>query len=281
MKSEKVVREFCNYLKQELNYADLTITAYQLDLTDFLLFLENKNINYLKLTREDVRKYLKHLDANKLKSTTISRHISTLRTFYNYLLDNSLVETNYFKMVKNPKIKRKLPTYLNYTEIEEIMDVFDINTPLGLQNKLILELLYSTGIRVSELLNIKISDIDMANKSIRIMGKGSKMRIVYFGDYARDYLKLYIKNLASDKLFNLSIHDVEHIVHEAIDKASIKTHVTPHTLRHTFATHLLNNGADIKSVQELLGHANLSTTGIYTHVSTDRLKEVYNKTFKR
>ena len=149
---------------------------------------------------------------------------------------------------------------------------------------------YATGCRVSELINIKMTDINFSNKSIKIMGKGSKERIVYYGDYAKDYLEKYLKtgfNESSNYLFlndkknNMSIADVEAIVKDVVKNISLKTHVTPHTLRHTFATHLLNNGADIKSVQELLGHASLNTTGIYTHVSNERLKEVYLKTFKR
>lgn len=147
---------------------------------------------------------------------------------------------------------------------------------------------YSTGCRVGEMVNVKISDIDFSSKTIKVMGKGSKERIVYYGDYASKYLEDYLKN--KDKkgyLFTnkrgekLTIEEVEYIVRDIMKHISIKTHVTPHTLRHTFATHLLNNGADIRTVQELLGHANLSTTGIYTHVSSDRLKDVYFKTFKR
>ena len=149
---------------------------------------------------------------------------------------------------------------------------------------------YATGCRVSELINIKKTDINFSNKSIKIMGKGSKERIVYYGDYAKDYLEKYLKTgfnesgnylFLNDKKNNMSIADVEAIVKDVVKNISLKTHVTPHTLRHTFATHLLNNGADIKSVQELLGHASLNTTGIYTHVSNERLKEVYLKTFKR
>ena len=153
--------------------------------------------------------------------------------------------------------------------------------------RLLIELFYSTGCRVGEMVNIKVSDIDLENKTIKVMGKGSKERIVYYGDYASQYLNMYLKTGKSKYLFTskegnkLTIYEVEEIVKDIMKHISIKTHVTPHTLRHTFATHLLNNGADIKTVQELLGHANLSTTGIYTHVSSDRLKDVYFKTFKR
>ncbi len=285
---EVQVDKFLVFLKVELNYSELTIKSYQLDLTDFFEYIESKKINYLTITNHDVRGYLKYLDSCNLKNSTISRRISTLRTFYNYLVDENIVENNVFHNVKNPKLEKKLPNYLNYNEMEELLESIDISTTEGLKRRLLIEMFYSTGCRVSEMINVKISDIDFTNKTIRIMGKGSKERIVYFGDYASKYLDNYLSKVKCDKyLFTnkkgekLTINEVEQIVKDIMKHISIKTHVTPHTLRHTFATHLLNNGADIKTVQELLGHANLSTTGIYTHVSSDRLKDIYFKTFKR
>ncbi|MEF2662889.1 MAG: site-specific tyrosine recombinase/integron integrase [Bacilli bacterium] len=285
---EVQVDKFLFFLKVELNYSELTIKSYQLDLTDFFGYIESKKINYLTITNYDVRGYLKYLDSCNLKNSTISRRISTLRTFYNYLVDENIVENNVFHNVKNPKLEKKLPNYLNYNEMEELLESIDISTTEGLEKRLLIEMFYSTGCRVSEMINVKISDIDFTNKTIRIMGKGSKERIVYFGDYASKYLDNYLSKVKCDKyLFTnkkgekLTINEVEQIVKDIMKHISIKTHVTPHTLRHTFATHLLNNGADIKTVQELLGHANLSTTGIYTHVSSDRLKDIYFKTFKR
>ena len=199
-----------------------------------------------------------------------------------------MVESNVFHNFKNPKLEKKLPNYLNYNEIEELLESIDITNTEGLQRRLLIEMFYSTGCRVSEMINVKLKDIDFTNKTIRIMGKGSKERIVYYGDYASKYLEEYLKKVeVKDYLFTnkkqekLSVSEVELIIKDIMKHISIKTHVTPHTLRHTFATHLLNNGADIKTVQELLGHANLSTTGIYTHISSDRLKDIYFKTFKR
>ena len=285
---EVQVDKFLFFLKVELNYSELTIKSYQLDLTDFFEYIESKKINYLTITNHDVRGYLKYLDSCNLKNSTISRRISTLRTFYNYLVDENIVENNVFHNVKNPKLEKKLPNYLNYNEMEELLESIDISTTEGLEKRLLIEMFYSTGCRVSEMINVKISDIDFTNKTIRIIGKGSKERIVYFGDYASKYLDNYLSKVKCDKyLFTnkkgekLTVNEVEQIVKDIMKHISIKTHVTPHTLRHTFATHLLNNGADIKTVQELLGHANLSTTGIYTHVSSDRLKDIYFKTFKR
>lgn len=284
----KEIDNFLYFLKKELNYSDYTIKNYQLDLTDFFKYVSKSNIDFLNIKNTHVRGYLKYLDTCNLKNTTISRRISALRTFYNYLLEKGLVKSNIFLNVKNPKLEKKLPNYLNYTEIEELLASIDTKTDEGLERRLLIEMFYSTGCRVGEMVNVKISDIDFSSKTIKVMGKGSKERIVYYGDYASKYLEDYLKN--KDKkgyLFTnkrgekLTIEEVEYIVRDIMKHISIKTHVTPHTLRHTFATHLLNNGADIRTVQELLGHANLSTTGIYTHVSSDRLKDVYFKTFKR
>lgn len=284
----KEIDNFLYFLKKELNYSDYTVKNYQLDLTDFFKYVNKSNIDFLNIENIHVRGYLKYLDICNLKNTTISRRISALRTFYNYLLEKGLVKSNIFLNVKNPKLEKKLPNYLNYTEIEELLASIDTKTDEGLERRLLIEMFYSTGCRVGEMVNVKISDIDFYNKTIKVMGKGSKERIVYYGDYASKYLEDYLKN--KDKkgyLFTnkrgekLTIEEVEYIVRDIMKHISIKTHVTPHTLRHTFATHLLNNGADIRTVQELLGHANLSTTGIYTHVSSDRLKDVYFKTFKR
>ncbi|CDF21046.1 tyrosine recombinase XerC [Clostridium sp. CAG:609] len=288
MKKEEVLDNFFKVLKSEYNYSDYTIKNYKLDLTLFFDFLNKSNINYLYLNKDNVLAYLKYLDKMNLKNSTISRRISALRTFYNYLMNEGLINSNIFLNVKNPKLEKKLPNYLNYTEMEELLESIDIKTDEGLKRRLLIEMFYSTGCRVSEIINIKVKDIDFKDKKIRIMGKGSKERIVYYGDYAKKYLDKYLsKGMDKDYLFvnkhgdKYTVEEIELIVKDIMKHLSIKTHVTPHTLRHTFATHLLNNGADIRSVQELLGHSNLSTTGIYTHVSSDRLKEVYFKTFKR
>ncbi len=281
------LRKFLEYLTKELNYSENTEISYREDITNFLNYLEKKQLNYKKIDGEIIRDYLKYLDEAKLKNSTIARRISALRTFYNYLLDKNIVDTNLFNSIRNPKLEKKLPNYLSYEELAKILDNIDISTKVGLRNRLLVEMFYATGCRVSEMINIKVRDINKSNNSIRIMGKGKKMRIVYFGEYARDYLDRYLPLIATDYLFTqesgdkLSIHDVEYIISDLVKNLALKTHVTPHTLRHTFATHLLNNGADIKTVQELLGHSSLNTTGIYTHVSNERIKEVYRKTFNR
>lgn len=284
------VVNFLEYLDKELNFSDNTIDSYRKDLADFFCFLEKNGIDYLKIDRYKVRDYLKYLDGKKLKNSTIARRISALRSFYNYLCSIGKITSNIFNNIRNPKLEKKLPNYLSYEELEEIFENIDMSAPKGIRNRLIIEMFYATGCRVSELINIKMNDINRQNKTIRIMGKGSKERIVYYGDYAQMYLDKYLATgynenkqylFLNDKKDKMSIEDVELIIKNIVADLSLKTHVTPHTLRHTFATHLLNNGADIKSVQELLGHASLNTTGIYTHVSNERIKEVYLKTFSR
>ena len=286
----KEVYKFLDYLKNNLGYSKMTIISYQKDLDDFFSFVKKYNINYLNLCKDDIRSYLKLLDERKLKSSSISRRISCLRTFYNYLEDQKMVDGNVFKLIRNPKLDRKLPNYLSYEELRIIFDSIDISDSVGLRNRLLIEMLYATGCRVSEIANIKISDINFNNNSIKIFGKGSKERIVYFGDYARYYLDIYLsKNVNNNSKYlfvnenndKMDITEIEKIIRDIVHNLTIKSHVTPHTFRHTFATHLLNNGADIKTVQELLGHSSLNTTGIYTHVSNVRLKEIYFKTFKR
>lgn len=283
----KEVADFLIFLEKEQNFSLNTIKSYHQDIALFFCFLKKENINYLHIKQNDIRNYLKYLDNKNLKNSTIARNISALRSFYNYLLSLNKIELNLFKGIRNPKIEKHLPNYLGYEELAKILDNIDISTKMGLRNRLLVEMFYATGCRVSEMIDIKVSDINKSNNSIRIMGKGKKMRIVYFGEYARYYLDKYLSLIDTEYLFThesgdkLSIHDVEYIISDLVKNLALKTHVTPHTLRHTFATHLLNNGADIKTVQELLGHSSLNTTGIYTHVSNERIKEVYRKTFNR
>ena len=278
-----VVADYLSFLKKNLNFSDNTIISYQSDLDDFFSFLKKNKKNYKNINKDDVTSYLKYLDEKKLTNQTVSRKISCLRSFYNYLEKEKMVNENIFKNIRNPKIRRKLPNYLSYEELRIIFDSID-----DLEKRLIIEIFYATGCRVSELINIKIQDIDFTKNTIRIYGKGSKERIVYFGEYAREYLDKYLRKQEKSKyLFTTkkkekyTVNEVERIIKDIVKNLSIKTHVTPHTLRHTFATHLLNNGADIKSVQELLGHSSLNTTGIYTHLTNERVKEVYLKTFDR
>jgi len=292
---DKYIDEFIKYLEKEKRYPSTTLNSYKRDLNNYYSYLTLKKINYKLINKDEIREYLKYLDNLKYSKSTISRMLSSLRHFYSYLEINNIVNNNNFKLIRNPKKEKKLPNFLQIDELNKIFDSLDTSTPLGIRNRLIIELLYATGVRVSELTEIKLNNIDISNKEIRIIGKGSKERIVFFGEYAEKYLKLYLnnsrnkllKNKTSEYLFinntgtKLTSRGVELIVNKIVEDISLKHHISPHTLRHTFATDMLNNGADLKSVQELLGHSSLSTTQIYTHITSERLRSVYLESFPR
>lgn len=292
---QKFLDRFIKYLEKEKHYPETTVTSYNRDLLSYIDFISKNKIDYKKITKEQIRSYLKLLDERKIARSTISRILSALRHFYNYLLINEIVNNNPFKTIKNPKKEKKLPNFLQYNELETLINSIDLDTPLGVRNRLIIELLYATGLRVSELTNIKMKDIDIKNKEIRVMGKGSKERIVFFGEYAEKYLNIYIEDSRktllnknhNDYLIlnhqgnNITSRGIQEIIDDIVKKAALKHNISPHVLRHTFATDMLNNGADLKSVQELLGHESLSTTQIYTHITSERLRSVYLQTFPR
>ncbi len=290
MENEKL--KFIEYLQNELNYSENTVNSYLMEINKFEAFVKENKLDYKNFTRNEIREYLKYLDGQKLKNTSISKNLSSLRSFYKFLVNEGVVENNNFILISNPKKEKKLPNFLSEIEIEDLLDIYDLNTYDGIRNRLILELLYATGVRVSELVNIKLKDINYYDKSILIMGKGSKERIVLYGDYTKSLLEKYLnesrnvyldtKNsdyLILNKFGNrLSVRSVQKLIEKSTAKIALKHKVTPHTIRHTFATHLLNHGADIKSVQELLGHESLSTTQIYTHITNERLRNVYLNT---
>ncbi len=282
----KYLDDFLNYLKYQKNYSDDTIHSYHIDISEYLNYLDSEGIKLDEMNYDLVRLYLMHLDKIKNKNATISRKISSLRSFYKYLLNNNVVETNPFLLISLPKKEKHLPRFFYYNELEELFKTPDIRTPLGQRDRLILEILYATGVRVSELVNIKLSDI--SGFEILILGKGAKERVVRFGDYANEILELYLsdgyKKLnvnGKEFLFlnnqggQLTTRGVRYILNKIIEQTTIDKKISPHMLRHTFATHLLNEGCDLLTVQELLGHASLSATSIYTHITNDRLKEVY------
>ena len=292
---DKHIKGFIKYLTNEKRYPETTITSYQKDLDNYYGFIKAKGINYTTITKDEIRTYLKYLDELKYSKTTISRILSTLRHFYQYLMIEKIVSVNMFKLIKNPKKDKKLPNFLQSDELQTIFGSIDIETPLGIRNRLIVELLYASGLRVSELSNLTIDKINISTKEIRVLGKGSKERIVFFGDYAKKYLELYLnesrpilqnKSKTNILLLNnngdpLSTRGIQLIIDNVVRDASLKHNISPHVLRHTFATDLLNNGADLKSVQELLGHSSLSTTQIYTHITNERLRSVYLRAFPR
>lgn len=284
-----ILDKFIEYLKYEKNYSEYTIKNYLLDLEQFTNFCNTNNISkFEKIDYQFIRKYLNFLYEKKYTSKSICRHISSLRKLFKFLENKKIINENPMILVSNPKIEKKLPKYLNYIDIDIFLNTPDKNTVLGLRNALILELLYSTGIRVSELSNIKLKDINFVEREIKILGKGSKERIVIFGNTCLNLLNDYINNsrlklmtksneyLLLNKNGNkLSVRGIQLIVEKTLEESSIKYNISPHTLRHTFATHLLDAGADLMSVKELLGHDSLSTTSIYTHISNEKLRQVY------
>ena len=276
--------DFYIYLENK-GYSYNTINSYKKDLKLFKDYCNNIDIKLIDYNF--LRKYLQFLHDKKYTASSISRHISSLKSFFKYLTKNEFIKDNPCLLITNPKVEKKLPNYINYNDLEILFTVPNKNDVLGLRNLLILELLYSCGIRVSELVNIKISDIDFSNKRILILGKGKKERFVLYGKVCSKLLDEYLiksrsklnKNneyLLLNKFGNkITDRAIRMIIDDIVKKSSLKLNISPHTLRHTFATHLLNEGADLKIVQELLGHENIATTGIYTHVSNERLRKVY------
>ncbi len=280
----KYINEYLEFLKFQRNYSDNTILSYRNDLIKFMDYLNEFKYDFKNLNKDIIRNYF--IVLNDLSNKTFLRNITVLRNFYNYLVSNDVVLNNIFMSIRNRKSEKKLPTYLEYEDIVKLLEVASISKYKD-RDVLIIELLYATGVRVSELVNIKVRDIDFSLKSIRVMGKGSKERIVYFGNSALRALEYYKESDINDYLFKntkggqLSRVSVLNILVKLGKLALIKITVTPHVLRHSFATHMLNEGANLRSVQELLGHENLSTTQIYTHVSNSRLRDVYLKAHPR
>ncbi len=288
---KSMINEFLDYLNNEKNYSLNTTKNYEIDILEFKDYLDKKNFNYLTVDHDFIKGYLMELYNKKLSRNSIARKLSSLRSFYKYLFNNDLIKTNPFKYVSTPKKERKLPKYLGVEELEVIFNIPDLNTSLGQRNKVILEVLYATGVRVSELVNIKLSDIDFYRKEIKILGKGNKERIDPFGDYCLNAINLFLndgrkkllqKHHTSSEYLIINEHGkkittrgVEKIIDGIVKKAALKKHVSPHMLRHSFATHLLNEGCSIRTVQELLGHESLESTQVYTHVSNERLRSVY------
>lgn len=284
-----LILKFIDEIKYEKNYSELTVKGYETDLYMFLEYLNENDIkSYKSVDYQKIRDYISYLYELDYNNKTICRHISAIRSFFKYLKINNYIYDNPCTLVSNPKLDKRLPKYLNFEEIEKLLNAFDNNNYLGLRNSLILELLYSTGIRVSEITNIRLKDISLSNKTIIIDGKGNKQRIVYFGSICLKLLKKYIdssypilnKNNSDYLLLSktgkkINEREIRKVVDDASSIAGIKIKISPHVLRHTFATHMLTSGADLRSVQELLGHENLSTTQVYTHLTNEKIRNVY------
>lgn len=287
-----LVDQYINYLVFEKGLSEKTIESYTSDLSKYLSFLKQKRIK--DITQADTPIILKHLIALRdsgLGSKSCARHLITLRGFYKFLAQEKILEFDPAKLIDLPKSGLKLPDVLSVSEVNILLNIPDSNTLLGKRNSAMLELLYAAGLRVSELVNLKFLDVNLEACFVRVMGKGSKERIVPFGLYAKnkidDYINnsrpLLLKNHISKHLFvaragkPMTRQGFWKLLKQYVKQAGIKKKVTPHSLRHSFASHLLEGGADLRTVQVMLGHVDISSTQIYTHVARDHLRQIHEK----
>lgn len=279
----KYVEDYLLFLKTEKKLGDNTINSYMLDLEDFF---KSFNGSIESCTKKDILAYISSI--NGLEVSTVNRHISSLKSFFNYLVDESIIKVSPMEEVSSLKKAKKLPKYLSISEVNKLLNI-PLNSEFDYRNKAMLELMYATGLRVSELVSIEYSNIDFENSIIRINGKGKKERIIPLGEVASYYLKVYLNDYRSKLLKRNTYNQVflnnhgkpitrqgfNYILENIRELTGIEKEITPHVLRHSFATHLLEGGADIRSIQEMLGHENISTTNIYTEVVNDVLRSNY------
>ena len=290
MDIEKEIYDYMNYLIIERQLSSNTIDAYKRDLYSFFNYVNKK---YNGITKEDIINYIKYLNS-ELNPKSVNRHIVTLKNYFNFLEKNSMININPCEDITGLKTKKSIPRVLSEEDIDKLLDINPKNA-FEYRNKAMLELMYSSGLRVSELLNLNVNDIDFDLNIVRIFGKGSKERIMPINEIATsflyDYINIYrntlLKNKVNDILFlnsrgeKLSRQGFFKILKEIAREKGIKKELSPHTLRHSFATHLLNHGADLRSIQTMLGHENIETTQIYTHVSNNMVKEEYESVHPR
>ena len=295
MKAEEAIDNYLTYLSSILNYSENTIISYKYDILEFSDFVisERFSKDILSLRNDRVVKaYVSHLNNMGEAATSVNRKMAALRGFYNYLVAENVVKNNYFLNIESLKKPKRLPQIIKEKEILLMLNSCNKNKPLGFRDYIIIKLLYSTGMRVSELCALETNDLDLVNLEIKVFGKGSKERIVLIYEELRDELKRYLNNdriallaksdnetnrslFINNKGTSLTTRGVRVILNKVIKQCEETFHISPHMLRHSFATTLLNNGADLRSVQELLGHVNLSTTQIYTHITYENLKREY------
>jgi len=281
------IDDYLNYLRIDKKYTDNTILSYSNDLKNFEKFMKK---DFLKIEKQDIINFLSKEVENKKTDKSVAHSLTVLKNMYKYFEVTDKIKENPTDYIDLPKLRKSLPVVLSKEEVEQLLDI-NLITKYDYRNKAILEVLYATGLRISELVNLKINDLNVNNATIRIMGKGNKERIVPLGDYAlkalEEYISVYrkdiLKNKISDYIFlnnrstRLSRQTCFKLIKELAIQKNIFKNFSPHTLRHSFATHLLENGADLRSIQELLGHSDISTTQIYTHISNKELIENYKK----
>ena len=297
--SKTYLEDYKTYLLVEKNFSNHTAKAYYSDVMSYLLWLDDTScltVNFAK-----VREYLYFIQKFNYKKTTLARKIASIRTFYKYLYRERLVDTNPTTNLSDPKRTKSLPKFLTTEEVEKIMNGIKIDTPAGYRNRTILELLWATGMRISELSGLNFGDLNLENNEITVFGKGAKERIVLISDKAKEYLESYINTarpldakgfplepitdstpvFINNTGYRLQNKTVRNVINSVVESIELPKHVTPHMFRHSFATHLIENGADLRVVQELLGHASISNTQIYTHVSTKHLQDVFEHAHPR
>ncbi len=284
------VNDFLNFLNYEKKYSSNTLRAYSKDLNDFLFFMEKETIKSLvNIKKQHIHQFLYFLSLKKHKERTVARKLASIKSLFNFLNKKGYLKKNIAKSIAAPKLDKRLPVFLTKDKMSLLLDLPKANNLSEARDILILELFYSTGVRISELVKIKLEDINYQNNSISILGKGNKRRLVIIGNYAKkrllDFLN-YRENIKTGYLFqnerkskrdHVSERFVFNIVKKYVKKVTHNQKISPHSLRHTFATHLLNNGADLMSLKELLGHSDLSSTQIYTHVNIEEIKKAFKK----
>lgn len=290
----KYIEKYLEYLRVVKKYSEKTIISYYDDLILYNEFLGNKFINILDINYDTVKEYMKYLYSLNIGKSSISRKLSSIRGLYNYLLREDLVKDNYFNKISNPKKDNYLPKFLKDDELNKLFSVCKYDTAINQRNSVIIELLYATGVRVSELVNIRLSDIDLNERIIKVLGKGSKERIVIFNNHTKKAIDIYLNDgyhifnkvnsgyLILNKDGNkLSERYVRNIINKLVINAGLDIKISPHTFRHTFATDMLEDGSDLMTVKELLGHESLNTTSIYTHVTNEQIRKVYDMAHPR
>lgn len=287
---EELLKRYVKHLELERSISPLTVRNYTGDIQGFLDFLGNNGVDSLdKVSRSTMRLYLGWLHEQGIARASISRKLSALRSFYRYLARENLVDAEPLSTLSSPKLEKRLPTFLTHEEMARLIEAPDTSTPYGLRDRAILELLYAAGVRVSEIVSLDLKDIDLGSRQIRVWGKGSKERMVLMGRPAAEALKLYLdlgrirlegKAYTQAVFLNrfgerIVVRRIQHIIKKYARQAGLEMRVFPHIMRHTFATHLLDGGADLRVVQDLLGHARLSSTQIYTHVTQSQIRRNY------
>ncbi len=285
-KEDSNLRSFLNYLLVDKGLSNNTVKAYEADISSFFQWLDNEDLKYKNLQEDHINQYISFLFQRKMRSSSVNRKISSIKSFYIFLVKRNFVKNSPLNNLVTPKQEKYLPESMSEAEVDKLLNSPDVSNKIENRDKAMIEMLYATGMRISELVNLKITDVDMKRCVVKVFGKGSKERLVPFGETALDSLKSYLndREQSSSKEIFLSNRGKKMTrvafwqrVKVYLIRENLKNSISPHTLRHAFATHLLNRGADLRSVQLLLGHSDLSTTQIYTHIAKQRLSDVLKK----